>query len=107
MSTVTATPQQAAVMNQKVRPAADRMGKTYNYFKALQAEYTAQGWAAMFGSTGNVLDDGSVSDGRPLITDTDITNFFALVGTFITYMEQTSFANRNLVVRIGPNTDQT
>ena len=106
MATQTATTQQAYVMNNKVRPAADRLGKTYNYFKALQAEYTAQGWSTLFGSTGTTLDDGSVSDGRPLITDTDITNFFAIVGTFITYMEATSFANRNLTVKIGPNSDQ-
>lgn len=103
----TATPQQAFIMNQKMRPAADRLGKTYNFLKALQAEAAAQGWSAQFGSTGTTLDDGAVSDGRPVLTDTDITNFISLVGTFITYMEQSAFANRNLVAKIGPNTEQT
>ena len=101
----TATPQQNYILG-KIRPGADRLGKTYNYLKSLQAELQAQGWAAQFDSTATTVDDGSVSDGRPVLTNADVTNFFALVGTFLTYMEQTSNANRNLTMKVGPNTEQ-
>lgn len=100
-----ATAQQIFVVG-KIRAGADRLGKTYNYLKSLQAEAQAQGWSAMFGATATQIDDGSVSDGRPVLTEADITNFIALVGTFLTYMEQTSNANRNLTMKVGPNSEQ-
>lgn len=99
-----ATPQQVFVMG-KVRPASDLFGQLYWRCKALQNDYSAQNWAALFPNDATTLDDGSVSDGRPVLADADMVAFFAVISSYITYMEATGNANLKLVAKVGPNTE--
>lgn len=101
-----ANPQAILVCNSKIRVAADRMGQLYNYFKALQAEAQAEGWVAMFPPDAEVINDGATVDGRTVITNTDVNNFIAMAGSFLTYMEQTGNANRNLALKIATNPER-
>lgn len=97
-------PQAILIANSKIRPSADRFGKAYNYVKALQAEATAENWlASYFPADSQLLVDGSETDGRTPITNQDVRDFVTLVGAFITFMEQSSNANRNLTLKIAVN----
>lgn len=94
------------VSNTKVRPACDRILKTYNYMKALQAEYTAQGWSTLYPNstdpTGEVKD-GAATDGRALAHNQDIADAFTALGAFIAFMEATSNQQLNRFLKIAVN----
>lgn len=97
-------PQAIVTCDTKLRPLADRFGQLYNVCKALQAEGAANGWAALFPNDATVIGDSAATDGRPIITNADIFALIAIVTTFVNYMEASSNANRNLAMKIGPNT---
>lgn len=99
-------PQAIRIANEKMRPLADKFGQLYNLCKMLQAEAQAESWASLFPNDAEVIVDGSASDGRTVIANSDISAFISAVGTFITYMEQTSNANRNLVLKIAVNPEK-
>jgi len=97
-------PQAIAASNEKLRPLADRFGQLYNICKALQAEGAANNWTTLFPNDSQVISDTAITDGRAIITNADIFALIAMVTTYVNYMEATSNANRNLVMKIGPNT---
>ena len=99
-------PQSVYVANNKIRPLADRFGQLFNECKAKQAEAQAEGWAAMFPADAEVIVDGSATDGRTQITNTDVNTFINTVSAFITFMEQNSNANRNNVLKIAVNPER-
>lgn|SRR4051812_43007187 len=94
------------VSNEKVRPASDRLLKIYFEMKGLKALYDAQNYVAVFPSadpTGEVID-GAQTDGRRRITNGDVSNVFASLGAFITFMEANTsqHLNRFLAVAVNP-----
>lgn len=91
------------VANNKIRPCADRFGQLYNFCKALQAEAQAEGWTALFPNDANQIMDGSDTDGRAIILNSDVNAFITDVTTFITNMEATSNAMRNRALKIAVN----
>lgn len=99
-------PQAIKVSNEKMRPLSDRFGQLYNYCKALQAEGTAENWPALFPNDANVIDDKADVDGRTIVTNADISQLIGIVTSFINYMEATSNANRNLVLKIATNPER-
>ncbi len=99
------SPQAVLVANTKVRPACDRILQTYFYMKSLQAEYTAQNWAALFPSgdpTGEIID-GARTDGRTIVTNTDINAVITALGAFITFMEATTNQQLNRFLKPSVN----
>lgn len=96
-------PQAVRIANEKIRPAADAMGGLYNLMKAYQAEAAAENWTALFPNDAELIVDGSATDGRTPITNGDVAAFMAMVGTYLTYMEQSANANRNLALKIAVN----
>lgn len=94
-------PQAIRVANEKLRPAADRVGQLYNLAKMLQAEYVAEAWSSLFPSDAEVIADGSDVDGRTPITNQDVLALMATIGDFITTMEASAFAKRNNVLKIA------
>lgn len=96
-------PQAIRICNDKIRPLADKLGYLYNLSKALQAEAQAEGWTSLFPADANIISDGADTDGRAVITNTDVNSFITVVGSLITFMEQNSNANRNLTLKIAVN----
>lgn len=96
-----ANPQAILVANEKVRTLADLFGQFYNLCKIRQAEYQAENWAALFPADAEVIVDGSSTDGRTQITNQDVRDFMAHVGTLITSIEASSNAMRNNVLKIA------
>jgi hypothetical protein len=99
-------PQAIRIANEKLRPAADRMGQLYNFAKSLQAEYVAEGWPSLFPNDAELIVDGSASDGRTPITNADILAFMGHVNTFIVSMEASTMAMRNNVLKIAVNPER-
>lgn len=99
-------PQAIRIANEKIRVCADRLGQLYNLSKAYQAEATAENWSALFPNDAEVIVDGSATDGRGIITNADVSALITLVGAFITFMEASSSANRNLTLKIAVNPEK-
>ena len=100
-------PQAIRVVNEKVRPLADRFGQLYNLCKALQAEYLAENWGALFPADADTVSDGAEVDGRAIVTNQEIRDLMLTVASgFITTMEATSNAQRNLVLKIAVNPER-
>lgn len=99
-------PQAVRVANEKLRPLADKLGQLYNLAKALQAEAQAENWTALFPNDSELIVDGSAEDGRAPITDADIVTLMGVTTAFITFMEQNSNANRNVVLKIAVNAER-
>lgn len=100
------TPQQNFILGTQIRPAAKRMASLYFFCESLQAEANAANWLTVFPNDNAVVDDGAVSDGRPVVTDAQIRAFISIAGTFITYMEATSNANLNATLALAVNPEQ-
>jgi hypothetical protein len=99
-------PQAVRVANEKIRVAADRMGQLYNFFKALQAEGTAEAWTSLFPANAETITDGSAEDGRTVITNQDVRDFVGDVTAFITWIEAGSNVIRNRTLKIAVNPER-
>lgn len=97
-------PQAILVANTKIRPLCDRMAQLYNAFKAAQIEYVAEGWGALFPADSEIIADGSATDGRTPITNSDVRTFMLTDAvSFLNALEATSNAGRDRVHKIGVN----
>jgi len=94
------------VVNEKIRPAADRIVQTYNFMKDLQAQYGAQNWAALFPATADVVLDGSAVDGRNPLTNADVANVITALGAFLAFMEATANLNRDRFLKAAVNPER-
>lgn len=99
-------PQAIRIVNEKLRPLADRAGQFFNLCKALQAEAAAEGWVALFPADGQTIMDGADVDGRAVITNTDIASFITFIAAQINAYEASSNVNRNLVLKIAVNPER-
>jgi len=99
-------PQAVFIANNKLRPLADKFGQIYNLCKSLQAEATAENWTALFPNDAQQVMDGSDIDGRTICLNSDFSTLMGIVTTFLTYMEATSNANRNNVLKIAVNPEK-
>jgi inhibitor of KinA sporulation pathway (predicted exonuclease) len=100
-------PQAVFISNTKIRPLADRFGQVYNLAKSIQAEAAAENWGSLFaGGAGNTIMDGSETDGRTQITDADVVSINTFVTAYVTFMEQASNANRNLILKVAVNPER-
>jgi hypothetical protein len=93
------------VSNEKVRPACDKILQIYFIMKALQSEFTAQGWSALFpvaDPTGEVKD-GAATDGRTVVTNQSVQDIFTALSAFITHMEASTNLNLNRYLKAAVN----
>lgn len=97
-------PQAIRIANEKIRPLADMMGQLYNRLKSAQIEFTAEGWGALFPADAEVIVDGSATDGRTAITNSDIRTFMLTeAAAYLTTLEANSNAGRDRVFKIAVN----
>ena len=99
-------PQAIRVANEKIRVAADKMGQLYNFFKALQAEGTAENWMSLFPADAQTISDGADVDGRAVITNQEVRDFIGDVSAFITWIEAGSNVIRNRTLKIAVNPER-
>ena len=88
---VSTNPQMNAFADQYYRPLADAFEIFLQKCLAFQAAYLANGIAALATTdASNDLGNNVPSDGRPLVTGTNLINFNASVNQIVTAMNATS-----------------
>jgi hypothetical protein len=79
-------PQVVTWANERARTIADQMTALLDRLLAYQADYTAQGIAALIIAAGsaNNIGDSAVSDGRQIITGNSVLNLKAAIDQLVT-----------------------
>lgn len=95
------SPQARMIANEKIRAAADRFGQLYGLAKMLRAEVGQ--WLSLFPADAEVIADGSVQDGRTILTNADARAFSTLLGDYISSMEQTNQRPLDLAMKLAVN----
>ncbi len=96
------------VSNERIRPAADRLGQTYFLYALLLKLAAAEAWPTLFGQFNekNPLPDGSDVDGRNPITPESIKALIVAMQTFVDFMDADNGALRDLVLKIAVNPER-
>lgn len=96
------------IANERIRPAADRLGQTYFLYTMLLKLAAAENWPALFGQFNekDPLQDGSVIDGRNPITPESIKALIVSMQTFVDFMDANDGALRDLVLKIAVNPER-
>ncbi len=96
------------VANEKIRPAADKLGQTYFFYTLLLKLAAAEDWPGLFGQFNekNPLPDGSDVDGRNPITPESIKALIVAMQTFVDFMDANNGALRDLVLKIAVNPER-
>lgn len=96
-----------AFSNDEIRTVADNFAQLYNKCKGIQNRWNALGGASMIPNTvGDTIQDGSPSDGRPVIDGAKANNVMTRVIEFVTDMEAGSNAKLNTVLQVAVNPNE-
>ena len=88
--------------NEKIRVAADQLTRYY-LFKEVVDEWFATGMSSLITNTSDVIEDGSATDGRNVITGIDATAIITRMMEVISDMEAASNAKLNTVNKVAVN----
>lgn len=82
-------PQVAKFTNERVRPTADRLYGLYYELKSAHYEYFNQGIGGLIntGGAGNLITDGSQTDGRARIAGGQVYTWVAILEAVIAALE--------------------
>jgi hypothetical protein len=81
--------QLVAYSNQVLRPAADVIARLDKHLVPIRAEYDAKNLGSVIeaGGAGEMIADGSTTDGRTRVTGGDIYNLITLIDALKTFMD--------------------
>jgi len=88
--------------NERIHPIADELAQLYFRAKAIQAEYQAAGLEKKF-VDGEVLADGSATDGRHPILGQDVKAVMSLIDAYVVDFESGLNAKLNSVLKVAVN----
>ncbi len=93
-------------INGKIRPMANNLAQMYYMSKAIIDEYVERGGTAFIpNSPTEVVDDGADTDGRPIITGRNVTEFgLILINDLVAMLEANGKAKLNQVLAIANRT---
>lgn len=96
------------VANERIRPAADKLGQAYFLYTSLLKLASAEDWPTLFNqfSAKTPLPDGSDTDGRNPITPESIKALIVAMQTFVDFMDANNGELRDLVLKISVNPTQ-
>ena len=83
-------PQLVDFANSYLRPLADALAKAHLDLQPVEDTYNARDLGTVIndGGAGNLIADGSVSDGRTRITGGDVFNFITLINDLQGFLTQ-------------------
>ena len=102
MATIT-NPQAIAFSNQYARVMANSMLANYNNAVRIVEIWNAQQVSAIITNVGSVMEDGAQTDGRPIITDSNVTNIITRAMEIIADYTANSNAKLNTVQQVATN----
>jgi len=88
--------------NEKIRVGADLLTRYY-FLKEVVDEWNATGMSAFITNTADVIEDGSATDGRNVITGIDATAIITRMMEVISDMEAGGNAKLNTVNKVAVN----
>ena len=95
-----------AYCNSRLRPAYDRFAQLYYEAKSLRQEWDANGLGDIIAyNNGDLVVDGSASDGRHPISGVDVNNLITRLTEVVTDMEASSNAKLNTVLAVATQTE--
>lgn len=99
-------PQAVRVANEKLRRIADVAAGLYGILKIAQAEATAEAWMGMFPNDAEVVEDGSLTDGRTRMTNAEARALLTNMSSIVSFFEANSNAVRDNVMKWSVNPTQ-
>jgi len=96
-------PQAIKFSNERIRPAADSLGKLYYAAKSILNDWYAQQVSTVLPNTDVTLDDGSQTDGRNTVSGADLTNVINRLSEFVADCEADSNAKLNTILKVAVN----
>jgi hypothetical protein len=96
-------PQAIAFVNGQLRPLAKRFADLYHEAKRVQAVYDALGLGAIIPAKDDIVADGAVSDGRPIVTGLNVSAFLQGLAQYTSTIEQNDSYLLKKVLQIAPN----
>ena len=96
-------PQAVKFCNEQARTKADLYAQAYYAFKALVDTWSAQNIGAVIPNTADVVEDGSISDGRTQITGAMVNGLIANCTAFIADLEASGKLKLNGLLKIAVN----
>ncbi len=97
-------PTAVAFCNQRIRPMADYMAKTYFTCKQILALWNSQGMGTLIPNNAGLVVDGSGTDGRNPITNASANAIIAHAQAYVTEYEAASNLILNDILKVAVNT---
>lgn len=96
-------PQAIKFCNENIRVAADKLAQAYYFAKVVMDEWSANNLGTLLPIDGGNVEDGAISDGRPVITGNDVTVMTYALNSLISDFEASNKTKLNSILRIAPN----
>ena len=96
-------PQAVKFCNKNIRVAADKLAHAYYFAKATVDEWAANNMGEKIPVSNDIIDDGSTTDGRPVITGNDVTGMIYTLQDLIVEFEESNKTKLNSILKIAPN----
>lgn len=96
-------PQAVKFCNKNIRVAADKIAHAYYFAKTTVDEWVANNMGEKIPVSNDVIDDGSTTDGRPVITGNDVTGMIYALQDLIVEFEESNKTKLNSILKIAPN----
>jgi hypothetical protein len=90
--------------NERVRIAADKLAQIYFLAKSIVAEWYANDIGSLLPVDGGNVIDGSVTDGRHIITGNDATGLIVRLTELVADYEASNNAKLNTIMAVAVNT---
>lgn len=81
-------PQAITFTNTRARPMADLLYSAYLSAKSYIEQWNAGSVATVIPNDATIIADGAAVDGRPQVTDAQVTNIFTRCQELVNWMEQ-------------------
>lgn len=95
--------QAVSFCNSQVRTTADKGGQFYHTAKRVLEEWAALSLADTIPNTSDIVADGAVSDGRPILTGALVNALMAGLTQYVSTLEANDNQLLKIVLQIAPN----
>lgn len=96
-------PQAIKFSNEQLRPLADQIAKAYRNAKIVLTRFQIQGMIQNIPQDDEIIDDGSVTDGRNVITNNDCHNLLASAAALVNLVEANNNVHMASVLKVAVN----
>lgn len=97
------SPQAVSFCNAPLRTTADKAGQFYHTAKRVLEEFGALNLGDVIPNTSDVVQDGAVSDGRPILTGALVNAFMSGLTQYVSTLEANDNQLLKIVLQIAPN----